>query len=303
MKLLTKDSDTLILTIDKSINSTLYSYEYLSEMFNVLLETTATTIIFNISDIFIAANQFAVLGCIIEFCQETNKKFQLDDKIPYALKILMRRNNFGIFFNLSHISDINNTVVPYKRFYVDEILEYERYLTIELFNRNDMKDISDILKDNIRDYLLEIFKNVKDHTSSKKIYTCGQFFPKKSLLYFTIVDKGETIYYNVSEYHKRSNLSIPNSPLKWALEKGNTTLNNNGPRGIGLFLIKNFITSTNGYFCIVSDNEMYEIRSNNDGKFFKLKYTFPGTIVTIAFNIQDNVTYNNIKDDVIPIKF
>lgn len=171
MKLLTKDSDTLILTIDKSINSTLYSYEYLSEMFNVLLETTATTIIFNISDIFIAANQFAVLGCIIEFCQETNKKIQLDDKIPYALKILMRRNNFGIFFNLSHISDINNTVVQYKRFYVDEILEYERYLTIELFNRNDMKDISDILKDNIRDYLLEIFKNVKDHTSSKKIYT------------------------------------------------------------------------------------------------------------------------------------
>ena len=156
--------------------------------------------------------------------------------------------------------------------------------------------MSEKVRDNIRDYLLEIFKNVIDHTNSKKIYTCGQFFPKTALLYFTLVDIGETIRYNVSNFHRKYGIQIPDNALTWALQAGNTTIDVGSPRGLGLSLIQSFVKLNNGQFFIISENETYEITQRGE-RYYKGTYSFPGTIVTLAFNLNDDAMYlmNNEK--------
>lgn len=300
---ISSNKNTMTLHIDRSINTDFESHNYLSELFLKSKNSTATTIIIDMSKLtFIAANQFAILGCIIDSLISDNKNIKLGSGTSSELLTLMCRNDFGNFFSLKSLPDINKTVIPYKHFDVNEIMEYERYLTIELFNRSDMPNMSEAVTNHIRDYLLEIFKNVKDHTSSNNVYTCGQFFPKKLLLYFTIVDTGETIPYNVCEYHSKHKLDNPDWALKWALIKGNTTLDTDGPRGIGLFLIREFVSLNKGYFCIVSDDEVYEIESNGNEYYKRMNYSFPGTIVTIAFNLDDESTYY-MKEEIIPIQF
>lgn len=144
--------------------------------------------------------------------------------------------------------------------------------------------------DAIRDSLLELFKNVADHTTSKYVFTCGQYFPKSFMLYFTIVDIGETVSYNVSTYHHSHNIALPDNALKWAMERGNSTSLDQKPRGIGLSLIKDFVMLNKGDFYILSNNETYEMHRAKD-RFRKLPYPFPGTVVTVGFNLHDTAIY------------
>ena len=109
-------------------------------------------------------------------------------------------------------------------------------------------------------------------------------------LFFTIVDIGETIPYNVIKYHEECKLPIPEKFLPWAVASGNSTLAIKSPRGIGLTLIKDFVEKNRGEFYIVSEKETFEI-SNGKSRLKQLDYPFPGTIVTIGFNLHDKATY------------
>lgn len=258
------------------------------------------SIILDVSKVrFISANQFAILGAIIEHYLNSNPSRNFSFRgVPEALMKIMRKNGFGKYLNLPSLNDIYGTTIPYKRFSVDDITEYDLYLRLKLFSRNDLPQMSPLITDNIRSYLLEVFKNVKDHTTSSRVYTCGQYFPHSYMLFLTIVDMGETIPYNVHKYHEKHNSSVPRSTLRWALQEGHSTLDKDGPRGIGLSLIKEFIIKNKGCFYIVSEKEAYEITKNGE-RYKELDYSFPGTIVTIAFNLKDNYAYY-MKEEVIP---
>ncbi len=291
---------TLTIEIYTSINNDYTSYNHLSELFHKINDTHYNSLVIDIyPSAFIAANQFAALGCIIESFIKPEKKISLGPHISPIHLNLIKRNGFGKLFSLDSIPDINNTVIQYKNFDVKHINEYDAYLTLELFNRSDLPQMSVLVTDNIRGYLLEIFQNVIDHTTSTKVYTCGQFFPKNSLLYFSIVDTGETIQYNVYRYHQKHSLSLPANTLKWALEKGNTTLDDNIPRGIGLYLIKEFVNLNQGYFYIVSGNETYEINPKYGERYKCMEHTFPGTIVTIAINLDDKASYYMADENIL----
>lgn len=225
-----------VIRLSTDLQNSYKSHNYLCKLAYTLQNSTNTNIIIDLSDInFIASNLFSVLGCI--FSEFKEKKSGQDTLRIRGMKssILdtVQKNGFCEHIGLKKIPDIHNTVIPYKKFGVDEIEEYERYLTLNLFMRNDLPQMTKSVTDIIRDSLLELFKNVKDHTSSNYIYTCGQYFPKSSSLYFTIVDIGETIPYNVHNFHTDHNLSLPDNSLKWAIMEGNTTSKTNGPRGIG----------------------------------------------------------------------
>lgn len=291
---------TLTIKIHTSINNDYTSHNYLSELFHKINNSDANSLVIDIyPSAFIAANQFAALGCIIDSFAKSGKRIDLGHNISAKHLNLIKRNGFGELFSLASIPDINNTVISYKNFDVEHINEYDTYLTLELFSRSDLPKMSHSVTDYIRGYLLEIFQNVIDHTSSTKVYTCGQFFPKTSLLYFSIVDTGETIPYNVNRYHQKHSLSLPVNTLKWALEEGNTTLDDDVPRGIGLYLIKEFVNLNQGYFYIVSGNETYEINPKYGERYKCMEYIFPGTIVTIAFNLDDNASYSMADENIL----
>lgn len=241
---------------------------------------------------FVSSNQFAVLGCMLSQYQSENVATRIAfAHVPPKLESVMRVNGFGEkHLSYAPLPDIHNTTIPYKRFNVSQINEFEKYIMIKIFSRNDVPKMSDLVRDSIIDNILEIFNNVKEHTCSSELYTCGQFFPSKSLLYFTIADSGETIPYNVSSFLQEHDTAITTSFLEWAMQSGNSTRRADSPGGLGLYLLSDFITLNSGELYIVSGNETFEQTSK--GKRYKfLDSSYDGTIVTMAFNLNDKSSY------------
>lgn len=279
--------------IKQNLQNCFISHNSLCKLAFDIQNTTATKVCIDLSNTnFLAANLFSVLGCILS--SFTNKNPDPDSITIMGMKKSIldtaKKNGFCEHFGMKKIPDVHNTVIPYKKFLVDKINEYERYLTLNLFTRNDLPEMSKEASDSIRDSLLEIFKNVKDHTTSPYIYTCGQYFPKSFMLYFTLVDIGETIKDNVNRYHSIHKIPSPKCSLQWAITEGHSTAITDRPRGIGLSLIKDFVLLNEGSFYMISEKETYEINKSKEC-FLKLSYPFPGTIVTIGFNLHDNASY------------
>lgn len=284
------DDTRKIIPIEKDLQNSFSSYNYLCEFAYRLQSTDFPELTIDMSRVnFVAANLFSVVGCLLANCSAARQKEGSLSILGMKPKIreTIQKNGFCHHFGLEKLPDTNNTVIPYRIFEVNEILEYERYLTINLFTREDLPPGA--TDDRIRDSLLELFKNVIDHTTSKNIYTCGQYFPRSSMLFFTIVDMGETIPYNVREFHNLHDLLTPDNCLEWAIQSGNTTSLIAKPRGLGLFLIKDFILENKGSFYIVSGYENYEINRGKE-KFRILDYPFPGTVVTVGFNLSNNTS-------------
>lgn len=85
-------------------------------------------------------------------------------------------------------------------------------------------------------------------------------------------------------------MKIPVKPLEWAIAPGNTTRLAETPGGLGLSLLRDFIGLNNGRLYIVSGNETYEKNGNKERHKY-MHHSFPGTIVTMAFNLLDNSIY------------
>lgn len=86
------------------------------------------------------------------------------------------------------------------------------------------------------------------------------------------------------------------------MKSGNTTAKSQTPRGIGLHLINNFVKLNEGELFIISNDEIYEIADRKDA-YLKLKHAFPGTVVTLAFNLSDRGKYRLKSENLSEIEF
>lgn len=285
-------SNKRVLEISSNIDTSFNSHAKLSKLYTQLLNAQSEEISLNFSKVdFIASNQFAILGCILD----TYRKKYPNTAIYFSylkknITKTIQKNGFNIHLGFEKLPDIYNTTIPYTIFDINEINEFEKYIILRIFERKDIPQMSKLVKSKIIDNILEIFNNVKEHTHSNKVYTCGQYFPRSSFLYFTIVDSGETIPYNVNTYCDNINIKPPSKPLEWAIAPGNTTRQVDTPGGLGLSLLCEFIELNNGRLYIVSGNETYE-QNGKDNRHMYMEHSFPGTIVTVAFNLLDDSMY------------
>ena len=138
--------------------------------------------------------------------------------------------------------------------------------------------------------MLEIFINARIHSGTESIFSCGQFYPQKCKVDFSIVNLGSTIQENVSHY---KNLNIPSfDAIEWAIQEGNTTRSHKDqiPGGMGLSILLSFIALNGGRVQIVSGDGYWE---NNQSVPYKNLFAnyFDGTIVNIEFNVNDKNSY------------
>lgn len=234
--------------------------------------------------------------------QNIRKRPYIFFNLKPKIKKIIQKNGFHALLGYEKLPDLYNTVIPYSIFGIDQINEFEKYIVLRIFSRNDIPKMTGKVRGNIIDNILEIFNNVKEHTHSSKIYTCGQYFPKSSLLYFTIVDSGETIPYNVNTYFSNLPDPAPVRPLEWAMAPGNTTRTTGTPGGLGLSLLKDFIGLNQGRLYIVSEHETYEKIGSKERHMYMSK-AFPGTIVTVAFNLSDEFVYRMTSEKISEIIF
>lgn len=297
------EQQEFIFSFEKNLNNNKYTYSKLIELYHTLNSLNQQRIILDFSNItFLSANLLAVLGCCVDHTMvKRNHKIALRNLHP-KIKSVMQKNGFNRYFTWDSIDDVYHSTMSYDIFEstTDHLADFERYLLLNVFSREKLPVMNSAYKNNIIDNLLEMFNNVIDHANSSRVYVCGQFFPKNMDLCFSIVDIGRTINENVTSYLEATAMDIPDNSLKWAIVPGNSTKALEAPGGLGLSTLLDFLKYNNGSFLLISDREIYELRANKE-RFNTLELPFPGTIVTITINLQDNQLYflNQSNNDII----
>lgn len=80
--------------------------------------------------------------------------------------------------------------------------------------------------------------------------------------------------------------------IKWALQENNTTKpkSENIPGGLGLKIICDFARLNKGKVQIISSDGCWQL-SHEKEEFLVLDYPFPGTLVNLEFNLDDQSFY------------
>ena len=268
------------------------TYEMIGSLYKLLFSHKNKKILIDMSNVsFISGDLFAVLGACLTSTVPQNNHEVVFRNIQPAIKSLMVGNSFGRYFNFNSPDDKLNNCIEYAVFQAktEQLEKFEKHVMLQIFTHEEISEMTSTLRNRITDYFLEIFNNVIDHTDAKYVYVCGQFFKKSKSFVFSIVDMGVTISEKISQYCKKYNKEIPNKSIEWAIKSGNTT-KVNSPGGLGFATLLDFLAPNEGKLTIVSQNEYFEF--NNRGcRTLKLNNCFPGTVVTISVNLNDNKLY------------
>ncbi|MCY4778565.1 ATP-binding protein [Sphingobacterium sp. UT-1RO-CII-1] len=232
-----------------------------------------------------SANMSASLGAVLDLFIDNINSIHFDH-IPPKTEDILLKNGFLTFYGKEGKADINHTTIKYQKLKPTDGKYFKAYVIDELIGRSELPSMSDPLKEKMVEAIYEIFVNAQIHSKSNVIYTCGQFFPAKNKIEFTIVDTGIGFKANVD---KKFNVNLHAcQAIKWAVQDRNTTKDITG--GIGLAVLKEFVHKNNGYMQIVSGDGFYEFNKNGE-KTASFTGKFPGTIVNLQFSTNDNSNY------------
>lgn len=215
----------------------------------------------------------------------TVKFINLDPKIE---KILTK-NGFLNHFGYAQISDNWGTTIPYRRFDVKDDRAFAEYISNELLLRPEIPKMSSMLKNKFQKNIFEIFGNAVTHSGTKLgIFSCGQYFPSRLTLDFSIADLGIGIRQNIEN---TIGLKLTaEEAINWATSDRNTTKTGSVPGGLGLKLLTEFIDINGGCIQIVSEYGYWQ-RKKNKIETAQLVAPFPGTVVSIEINSNDTASY------------
>jgi len=202
---------------------------------------------------------------------------------------ILSKNGFLSHYGRMKISDHWGTTISYQRFDIKDERYFSGYIEDEFIQRSEIPKMSQRLLKKFRESIFEIFGNAASHSHTKLgVFSCGQFFPQRNQLDFTVADLGVGICQNVRD-HLGEDLS-PEAAIDWATKGNNTTRRNSIPGGLGLKLLCEFIDLNGGNVKIVSDAG-YWCRHNQETTTARLRNPFPGTVVSVEINTADQHSY------------
>ncbi|OIO71116.1 MAG: ATP-binding protein [Zetaproteobacteria bacterium CG_4_9_14_3_um_filter_49_83] len=202
---------------------------------------------------------------------------------------ILSKNGFLSHYGREKIPDRWGTTIPYQRFDAKDDRYFADYIENELIHRDEIPTMSSGLLKKFRESIFEIFSNAVLHSRSELgIFSCGQFFPARHCLDFSVADLGIGMRANIKE-NAGLDLSAEDA-ICWSTEGRNTTKRGPVPGGLGLKLLGEFIDLNGGCIQIVSDAGYWR-RENKITTTGLLIHSFPGTVVTIEINTADTNTY------------
>jgi len=239
-----------------------------------------------------SANMSATLGAVLDLFVEDVNDIHFDYISPKTEEILLK-NDFLSYYGKQRIFDTNHTTIKYQKLKPSDGKYFKKYVIEELIGRDELPNMSAALKEKIVEAIYEIFVNAQIHSDTAFIYTCGQFFPNKNKIEFTIVDTGVGFKEKVNQRFD-VNLSAEKA-IDWAVQDKNTTKENISG-GIGLAVLQEFIGMNKGKMQIVSSDGFYEY-DNTGVKTNSFNGAFPGTIVNLQFCTNDLNNYS-LKEEI-----
>lgn len=234
------------------------------------------------------ADMCAAFGAILYRLGEGLNTVRLTNIRPNVGTILSK-NGFLSHYGRVKIPDRWGTTIPYQRFDVKDDRYFADYIKNELIHRAEMPAMSPGLLKKFCESIFEIFSNAVLHSRTEMgIFSCGQFFPARHRLDFSVADLGIGMRQNIKN-NTGLDLSAE-AAIHWATEGRNTTKRGPVPGGLGLKLLSEFIDLNGGCIQIVSDAGYWK-RENRTTTSAPLIQPFFGTIVTVEINTADMSSY------------
>lgn len=270
-----------------AINNTFESYQSIINLYQENRENLFTVIPIELCGFF-SANMSVALGAVLDLLSENFNTIKFD-YIRGDVESILSKNDFLTFYGRKRAVDIHGTTIKYQKLKPTDGKFFKTYVIEELLNTHvtDLPKMSAGVKEKIVEAIYEIFVNAQIHSESSYIYTCGQFFPQKNKIEFTIVDIGIGFKEKINRRFN-SNLSAIQS-IKWAMKDKNTTKTEISG-GIGLAILKEFIEKNRGKMQIVSSDGFYQFDNNGEIS-QQFIGSFPGTVVNLQFRTDDNGNY------------
>jgi hypothetical protein len=209
--------------------------------------------------------------------------------IPQSVETILSKNGFLSNYGRAKLPDTWGTTIPYQRFDVKDDRYFAGYIEGEFVHRPEMPKMSAGLIKKFRESVFEIFSNAVLHSrTTLGIFSCGQFFPNRHRLDFSVVDLGVGIRRNVKEH---TGFDVPaEQAIAWATEGRNTTKHGPIPGGLGLKLLTEFVNLNEGRLQIVSDAGYWCLRKDQVST-VHLPLPFPGTAVSLEIRTDDTRSY------------
>ena len=276
----------------QNIRNDFNSYRQIVELYNKHKDTMFETIEVSIRQWF-SANISAALGSVVDLLQSNLNTVQFVVMDSSIENILSKNGFLSHYGNFTNKKDNWHTTIPYQKLKPTDGTFFKKYVYLELLQREELPQMSLPAREAIAEGIYEIFVNSQMHSQTDRIYTCGQFFPTKNKIEFTIVDTGIGFKNRINQ-HFNKQLSATQA-ITWAVKDRHTTKTDT-PGGIGLAKLSEFIKLNKGKLQIISNEGFYELSSSGE---ITNKFTqeFPGTIVNLQFRTNDDKSYK-LKEEI-----
>ena len=251
---------------------------------------------------FIEGNLCAVLAAYIDLLTKKGK-VKYKNISPKIEKFFMENGFAKKIFNRDNEIHGKNSIDFQEFEEVSNDEEIGDYIYSQFLKNKGMPKMKKILQNRAKESIFELFENARTHGKCDKIYTCGQYFPVRKKILFSVTNIGYTIPKNVMSKMKISNHA---NCIEWAVQLGNST-KDNIPGGAGLSFLEAFIKNLGGKIQIISGHGLFE-KEYVDNKarttLTNIENSFPGTIINIKFYLTtDEVILANLDEEIDDIQF
>jgi signal transduction histidine kinase len=212
-------------------------------------------------------------------------------KLHPAIETILRKNGFVP----GPVEDTHGTTIRCQQFDIAGSVEFASYVE-QNFRGKGLPAMSVGLQREFRRSIFELFENAVTHSKTELgIFACGQFFPTRRQLHFSLADRGVGIPATVREFLSRD-LSATQA-IEWAMSGQNTTrrVADRVPGGLGLKIMRDFIAENGGALSVASENGFWWLRGSDVGR-STLPAKFPGTAVDIEINTADSKMYQLVGE-------
>lgn len=273
--------------IPKHIETSFQGMERISKLYNEARSSTEGVITLDFDKVRnLDANMSACIGGIIEQLRKDGKQVEVLYSESGRANLTLRKNGFySTYCGKPLLDDKYDTVIEYRHFKNNIVSSFAKYAGSYFHpETNGFQEIPDKLLKEFRRSLNEVAGNTFNHAESTSGFiTCGQFFPQKHLIKFTMVDTGVGIAAHIEK--NRSICLKDHDAVRWALTGNNTgrPISAGTSGGLGLKQIKEFIHKNAGEMYIISKSGYYNLLQKKD-LFQPIYPAFPGTVVSLCIN-------------------
>lgn len=233
------------------------------------------------------ANLCAPLGAVLYRAGRGPNAVTVADVSPRIADILTR-NGFLSHYGRLRLPDRLATTIPYQRLEPGDDRFFGEYISKHLQGK-DIPAMTPMLRAKFLESIFEMFSNAVIHSDTQMgIYVCGQFFPQRHRLDFSVSDLGIGICEKVRRF--KGQVVAPEAAIEWAVDGINTTKTGKVPGGLGLKLLRDFVKLNGGKIQIVSDRGFWE-QKGEKVQVSSMPHPFPGTVVNLELNTADKNSY------------